>query len=379
MTSWLEPQHPRSRAARTQRRRGLCRRTGRAPTRAEPARPKMSIEAEAVECRSRRSRGDRRSRSAGDRSPPPRHRSGPTAPARTSDDGFGAGLVDVVKLRRSPRGRSRSRRPKPRPEAAAAYRSEEARSAAGRGRRVRRRDRGGTQAGRAGRPWRSRDSHRRSSVEPEPRDRGTRRDRSRRPDRAGRNRRRRHRGEGEEAAQPQAEAEGREAAAGSRRSRPPTRRGRRASRRPQAARRPKKKATTARTTSRSTWAEPSAARPPATTRARSSRSSTTADRGLRPGRAQRPVRADAEAAEGTRTRATSESAEQLERFSGDPEPAEAAEEEARDFAHEAEEPARAEEPEVTGRGFNDDFESGRGDRDATATADRDRDRGPRRP
>ena len=68
-----------------------------------------------------------------------------------------------------------------------------------------------------------------------------------------------------------------------------------------------------------------------------------------------------------------ETAEPLERFSGDPEPAEAAEEEAREFAHDAEGPTgeREPEPEVTGRGFNDDFETGRGDRD------RDRGRGGR--
>ncbi len=47
--------------------------------------------------------------------------------------------------------------------------------------------------------------------------------------------------------------------------------------------------------------------------------------------------------------------EPLERFTEDPEPAEAAEAEARDIAHDAEGPTQA---EVTGRGFNDDFESG---------------------
>ncbi len=75
-----------------------------------------------------------------------------------------------------------------------------------------------------------------------------------------------------------------------------------------------------------------------------------------------------------------ESAEPLERFSEDPEPAEAAEAEARDIAHDAEGPAQA---EVTGRGFNDDFDSGppRGrdnDRDrgrGGRGGDRDRDRG----
>lgn len=70
---------------------------------------------------------------------------------------------------------------------------------------------------------------------------------------------------------------------------------------------------------------------------------------------------------------TAEPAEQLERFSEDPEPAEAAEEEAREFAHEAEAPT--EEAEVTGRGFNDDFESGRPNRDRGDRGGRDRDRG----
>ncbi|QJW93706.1 Rne/Rng family ribonuclease [Frigoriglobus tundricola] len=60
--------------------------------------------------------------------------------------------------------------------------------------------------------------------------------------------------------------------------------------------------------------------------------------------------------------------EPLERFAGDPEPAEAAEAEAREIAHDAEEPN-----EVTGRGFNDDFESGPPRRDS----DRDRGRGGR--
>ncbi len=64
----------------------------------------------------------------------------------------------------------------------------------------------------------------------------------------------------------------------------------------------------------------------------------------------------------------SEEVEPLERFSGDPEPAEAAEEEAREIAHDAEGPA-----EVTGRGFNDDFDSGPPRRDN----DRDRGRGGR--
>ncbi len=66
--------------------------------------------------------------------------------------------------------------------------------------------------------------------------------------------------------------------------------------------------------------------------------------------------------------AEAESAEPLERFSEDPEPADAAEAEARDIAHEAEGPA-----EVTGRGFNDDFDSGPPRRDN----DRDRGRGGR--
>jgi ribonuclease E len=81
------------------------------------------------------------------------------------------------------------------------------------------------------------------------------------------------------------------------------------------------------------------------------------------------------------------SAEHLERFTEDPEPAEAAEEEAREFAHEAEGAAEPAEAEVTGRGFNDDFESNkrdrgerndRGDRGrGRGGRDRDRDRGPR--
>ncbi len=70
-----------------------------------------------------------------------------------------------------------------------------------------------------------------------------------------------------------------------------------------------------------------------------------------------------------------EDAEPVERFSDDVEPAEAAEQEARDFAHEAEEPAEA---EVTGRGFNDDFDSGPrrdNDRGRGGRGDRDRGRG----
>ncbi|MDY3551710.1 Rne/Rng family ribonuclease [Gemmata sp. JC717] len=70
-----------------------------------------------------------------------------------------------------------------------------------------------------------------------------------------------------------------------------------------------------------------------------------------------------------------------DRFTEDPEPAEAAEQEARELAHEAEEAA---EPEVTGRGFNDDFDSGRSDRGGRGDRDRggrggrgDRDRGGR--
>ncbi|MBP3953780.1 Rne/Rng family ribonuclease [Gemmata sp. G18] len=70
-----------------------------------------------------------------------------------------------------------------------------------------------------------------------------------------------------------------------------------------------------------------------------------------------------------------EGAEQIERFNDEPEPAEAAEQEARDFAHETEGPG---EPEVTGRGFNDDFDSGprrENERGRGGRGDRDRDRG----
>ncbi len=70
-----------------------------------------------------------------------------------------------------------------------------------------------------------------------------------------------------------------------------------------------------------------------------------------------------------------EGSEPVERFSGDPEPAEAAEEEARAFAHEAEGAGAGDEPEVTGRGFNDDFDSGRPRPQGRGDRDRDRGRG----
>ncbi|MCS6863830.1 MAG: Rne/Rng family ribonuclease [Gemmataceae bacterium] len=77
--------------------------------------------------------------------------------------------------------------------------------------------------------------------------------------------------------------------------------------------------------------------------------------------------------------------EHLERFVGDPETAEAAEEEARQIAHEAEteiQPDEGEEvPDIPGRGFNDNFDTGRRERPdrGRSRAGRGRDRGGRSP
>lgn len=80
---------------------------------------------------------------------------------------------------------------------------------------------------------------------------------------------------------------------------------------------------------------------------------------------------------------TTNGEEHLERFIGDPETAEAAEEEARQLAHEAEIAPEALEPEqvteIPGRGFNDDFDTARRDRSerGRGRGGRGRDRGGR--